>query len=124
MKVTKQKLMASLPLFPTDEGFSLPGTLGEPNGNAPTLLAQVLSAAIGVLTIVAAIFFVFKLVSGAIAIISAGGDTGKIAKARSDITTGLVGLVVVVTAMILAGFIFTLLGIPGILNLGQVIGTL
>lgn len=115
-------LLAQIPLYPTNEGrYTLPGPLGSAGSNSASLLANILSATIGILTVIAAIWFVFKLISGAIGVISAGGDAGKIAKARGDITYALVGLIIIITSTVISNFIFTVLGIPGILNLGPMI---
>lgn len=115
------KLAESIPLFPT-KGFSSPGDLGEdPGANPGGVLAQIISIIIGVLTVVAAIWFLIKLVTGGIGVISSGGDPNKLAKARGDITYGLVGLLIVVTATVFVSFILELLGIESILNISDTI---
>lgn len=85
-----------------------------------TTLAGILSVIIGTLTVVAAIWFLFKIISGGIAILSSGGDKGKLADARSSITTGLVGLFIVIFAVIFVGFIGSLIGID-FLDIGKLI---
>ncbi|GMR03396.1 MAG: hypothetical protein BMS9Abin21_235 [Thermodesulfovibrionia bacterium] len=118
------KLAENIPLYPT-EGFTSPGTLGEnPGANPGYGLAQVISIIIGVLTVVAAIWFLIKLISGGIAIISSGGDKGKLANARGDITYGLVGILIVVTATIFVSFVLELLGIENILNISDTLDAL
>lgn len=103
-------------------GFNLPGPLGSGSPeDSPNQLASVLTMIIGVLTVVAAIWFLFKLVSGAIGVISSGGDKGKLANARGDITYGLVGILIVVTATTFVNFILGLLGIGSILNIQETI---
>lgn len=80
------------------------------------LLISVLTMVVGILTVVASIWFLFKLITGGIAILSSGGDKGKLANARSDITMGIVGLLVVILATIFIDFIGSLFGLD-ILNI-------
>lgn len=76
-----------------------------------------ISSAIGLMTIIAIIWFVFLLVAGAIGIISSGGDKASLENSRKRITTGLVGLVVIVAAIFIIRLIGKLIGIPNILDL-------
>src|SRR3972149_7006551 len=96
------------------------GNIGQ-GTNAVVVLAQVLSSTIGLLTVVAALFFMFILITGAIGIISSGGDKGAFEDARRKMTTGAIGLVVVIAAMFIMDIITTLLGIRNILNIGEMI---
>ena len=54
--------------------------------------------AIAFVIIVAALAFFFILILGGIRWITSGGDKGKVESARSQITAGLIGLVVVFSA--------------------------
>src|SRR3989344_4172611 len=72
------------------------GNIGQ-GTNAVVVLAQVLSTTIGLLTVVAALFFMFILITGAI------------------------GIVVVIAAMFIMDIITTLLGIRNILTIGEMI---
>lgn len=92
------------------------GTLGEP-GNGVGLFTKFISAAIGLMTIIAVIWFIFVLITGAIGMISAGGDKAQVENARKRIGNGLIGLVVVIVAIFLVDLIGNLLGIKNILNL-------
>lgn len=98
------------------------GILGEFTyaGGPLSLMDRVISIIIGIMTIVAFIYFLFILFSGAIAVMSAGGDKARVAEARGRITSGLIGLVVVVAAMFIVDLIANLIGI-NILNPGEVI---
>lgn len=103
-------------------GFTLPGTLGEASpDSAPTTLSQVITTAIGVMTIVAFIWFVIQFFLGAVSIIGAGADKGKLEQARSKITTSLIGVVVVISAIFLIEIVGTIFGIeildlPGLIE--------
>ncbi len=96
------------------------GPLGESSG-ATSRLAQIISGAIGLITVIAFVYFMFILISGAIGVISAGGDKGKLEDARSRITNGVIGVVIVVAGMFIMDLIARLLGIQGILNIEQMI---
>ncbi len=75
------------------------------------------------MTIIAIIWFIFVLITGAISMIGAGGDKAQVENARKRITTGLIGLVVVVIAIFLVDLIGNLLGIENILNLQSLFKT-
>lgn len=94
------------------------------NSTDPVLtLANLISTVIGLLTVIAALYFMFMIITGAIGIISSGGDKGKYEDARNKITTGAIGFVVVVAAMFIVGLIGIILDIP-ILNLGEMINNI
>ncbi|OGM04001.1 hypothetical protein A2715_03900 [Candidatus Woesebacteria bacterium RIFCSPHIGHO2_01_FULL_39_32] len=100
------------------------GNLGLQGGtysNAITLLAQVISAIIGLLTIIGALYFMFMLITGAIAIISSGGDKAAYENARRKLSTGVIGFVAVIAGMFIMSLIAILLGLPSILDLGAMI---
>lgn len=99
------------------EGIGPLGTPGDPGG-ASTLFNNIISSAIGLITIIAGIWFIFLLITGAIGIMSAGGDKTALEGARRRITTGLIGLIVVVAGIFLVDLIGGLLGLD-ILQPGQ-----
>lgn len=92
--------------------------------NAATKFNTILTQIIGILTIIAGIYFIFLLISGGIEWMSSGGDKGKLATARSKMFSGAVGLTIVVAALFIADIIGNLIGLPGILNPGGVLNTL
>ncbi len=96
-------------------GFSGFGKLGS-GVDAPTTFNKFLSSTIGVMTIIAIIWFIFVFIGGAIGIISSGGDKAALEAARKKITTGIVGIVVVIAAVFIIDLIGDLIGIPNILN--------
>ena len=115
-----KNLMAQNPvdLGPPFRGF---GPLGlEGKEDAPTVFASFISTIIGFLTIAAIIYFLIALFSGALAIITSGGDKGKLEAAKSRITSGLVGLVIVIAAIFIIDLIGILFGFP-ILNIAELI---
>lgn len=98
------------------------GSVGLDDGSGPvSTLASIISTTIGLLTVLGAIYFMYVLVTGAIGIISSGGDKGAYEDARKKITMGVIGLVVVVAAIFIMRLVATFLGIPDILDLGAMI---
>lgn len=95
-----------------------------PSVSASSMLAAVLSTAIGLLTVIAALYFMFVLITGAIGIISAGQDKTALEDAKKRITNGAIGLVITIAAIFLMEIIATLLGIPSILDIGQMINAI
>jgi len=91
------------------------GPLGlEGGGDAPSVFTNIISGAIGLMTIIAGIYFIFILIAGAIAWLSAGGDKGAVENARKRITNGIIGLVVVIAAIFIFRLITTILGVEDI----------
>ena len=70
-----------------------------------------ISTAIGIMTIVAFIWFIFTLFTGAIAWLSSGGDKQKLQNAQKQITTGLTGLIIVIAAIFLIKLVEIIFGI-------------
>lgn len=108
--------LTQIPLSP-GEGFKGFGPLGNPEGSGITTFNKFISTTVGLMTIIAIIWFVFKFITGAIGIITSGGDKASLESARKNITTGIVGLVIVVAALFVIDLIGNLIGIPNILNL-------
>lgn len=80
-----------------------------------TKLELIISAVIGMLTVIAGLFFVVSIILAGLDWIGAGGDSGKIQKARDRMIQGALGLVVIVLAYALVGVVGSVLGI-NILN--------
>lgn len=104
------------------EGLTGPGKLANTTGNGVSDLASLISKAIGVMTIVAIIWFVFTFILGVIGIIGSGGDKQALESARKKITTAAIGLLIVVLAIILINLIGRFIGIPNILDIGGLFG--
>lgn len=87
-------------------------------GQSLSNLEIVVSRIIGGLTIVASIFFVVYFFLASFTWVTAGGDAGKIQKARDQMVQAALGLVVIILAYSIMGAIGTVLGI-NILNPAQ-----
>jgi hypothetical protein len=98
------------------KGFGKLGLQGSLATNASLTFSNLMTSVIGVLTIVAIIWFVFLLITGGIGYMSAGGDKSRIESASKRVTNALVGLVVVVISIFIVKLIGYLLGMPDILN--------
>lgn len=110
------KLLAESANFGPLEGF---GPLGNPGGDGIGTFSKFLSSTIGLMTIIAIIWFIFVFFTGAIGIISAGSDKQALEGARKKITSGIIGLVVTVAAVFIIDLLGLILGFgdSGILNL-------
>jgi len=110
--------LSAIDLFPPG-GFKGFGPLGNPAGSGIATFTKFISTTIGLMTIIAIIWFVFVLITGAIGWIGAGGDKTAVEAARKKITTGLIGLVVVIAAIFIISLMGKLIGIENILNLEE-----
>jgi formate-dependent nitrite reductase membrane component NrfD len=89
----------------------------DPGTNGTTALEKIISQIIGVLTIVAVIYFAIQVIIAGYNYISSEGDEKKLEAARQSLTNGVLGLVIVVVAVGLGSLIATLAGIPNVLDL-------
>lgn len=106
-------------------GFKGLGTspLGNPGTNGIGVLTNFISGVIGVMTLVGILWFIFVFITGAIGIISSGGDKQALESAKKKITTGLIGLVVLIAAVFIIDLIGYLFGFTGsILDLPALFG--
>lgn len=115
-----KNLLADISIAPSG-GFVGPGKgpLDNPigSGGAVTVFSRFISGVVGVLTIVAIIWAVFSIITGAISIISSGGDKQALETARGRITMGIIGLVVVLVALLIIQIVGYFLGLTGLLNI-------
>lgn len=112
----------TIPISPPGGGFSLPGFLGSGASvaSAPVTLENIVSTAIGVMTIIAFIWFVIQFFIAAVQIIGSGGDKNALANARGKLSTSVIGLVVVIGAIFFIELIGFILGLD-ILSLADLI---
>ena len=75
------------------------GLGGKGGGGVLTAITQIFSKVIGLVTIVAGLYFLIQFLIAGFSWISSGGDPQKIAEARGRITNALVGLTLVVGAI-------------------------
>lgn len=82
-----------------------------------------ISNMVGVLTTVASIFFIIYFVMGAFKWVTAGGDSGKVQKARDQMIQSVLGLVLIVAAYAIIGVIGSIIGLQ-ILQPAAILGDL
>lgn len=109
----------SIPLAPPG-GFAGFGPLGNVTSGeeAVSTFSKFISSTIGIMTVVAILWFIFVFITGAIGIIGAGGDKAALEVAKKRIANGLIGLVVTIASIFIIKLIGYLIGIPDILNFG------
>lgn len=110
------KLLSDIQFGPL-RGFGKLGLETDIEGStALSVFSKFISSIIGLMTIIAIIWFIFVLLTGAIGIIGAGGDKAALESSRKKITTGLIGLVVTIAALFIVKLVGYLIGID-ILNI-------
>lgn len=82
-----------------------------------SLLDNTISQIIGVLTLVAFIYFVIQVILAGYAFISGQGDEKKIESARKRLTDGILGITIVVIAFGITALIAKLIGLGPIFDL-------
>ena len=92
------------------------GLEGASTVQAPSIFNKFISGIIGIMTVIAIIWFVFLLIGGAYGFMTAGGDKAQLETARKRIFTGIVGFVLVIAAVFIVDLIGKLIGIDNILN--------
>src|SRR5258708_32950215 len=93
------------------------GASSQFTGLTAITIGGIISGAISLILVVAAILFFFMLVIGGIRWILSGGDKGQTEAARNQITAALVGLVIVFAAWAIVTLIGQLFGGINIFNL-------
>jgi hypothetical protein len=78
---------------------------------------KIVGQVIGIMTIVAVIYFTFQVIIAGYAYIAASGDEKAIENARKALTNSVLGLTIVIIAVGLGALIATLIGIPNVLDL-------
>jgi len=94
-------------------GFGPWGKLGAKKEvtSSARALTTVISNAIGIMTVIAGIWFIFQFIIGALSIMSASGDPKKMEEATGKIRVAIISLVVVVAAYALMSLLGKILGL-------------
>lgn len=105
-------LALAVPIFAADEKtINLKPTGGLAGGLTGLTIAGIVAAALKLALVVAAIVFFFILVIGGIRWIVSGGDKAQTEASRAQITSALVGLVIVFAAWAITQLIGTFFGV-------------
>lgn len=113
-----KNLVADIPIAPPGgfKGFGKLGLESESAFNADLVFTNFLSSAIGLIGLIAIIWFVFLVVTGGYGFMAAGNDKNAIESSRKKLINGLVGLLIALLGIFVIRFIGYLIGIPDILN--------
>jgi hypothetical protein len=95
---------------PPTEAFSK-GSEDASGVGAAQNLEKLISNGVGGLTMLAGLFFIFYFVMGGLNWVTAGGEQGKITKARDQMIQAVIGLVVIVMAYGLIGIVGKFVGL-------------
>ncbi|MFH1561761.1 MAG: hypothetical protein ABID04_04275 [Patescibacteria group bacterium] len=104
----------------TLEGLGPLGLNKNPSEGGNVFVAT-MSMLIGIFTIVAAIWFLIRVIMAGYNWMNAGGDSNKISDAQSQLTNSLIGLVLVISAIFLLSLVGHIFGGIDFLNLNQMI---
>jgi hypothetical protein len=104
-------------------GNFLPSEVPGGSGTGADQIESLISMVIGFLTIVAGLAFLIYFVIGALSWVTAGSDAKKAETAKSNMTNGAIGMIVVVAAYSIAWIVGKVLGI-NILNPAETINNL
>lgn len=116
MKLAQNTLNLYDPATGNLKGFGPLGLENKSTTEGGIIFTNFISSAVGLITIIGVIWFVFIIITGAVAIITSGGDKASLEGAKKKITNGIIGLVVTISALFILNLIGTILGIPDILN--------
>ncbi|RLC35731.1 hypothetical protein DRH14_00085 [Candidatus Shapirobacteria bacterium] len=82
-------------------------------------LEKIISQIIGVLSVVAVIWFIFQVIFAGYAYMSSQGDKTKLETARKRLTQGILGLVISLIAIFIGALIAKLAGFKNIFDLNR-----
>jgi uncharacterized membrane protein len=117
--IQSEEKSADLGTIGKGEGFgSWNSFLNSTTVDPTSTITKIISNAIGVLTIVAGIWFLFQAILAGYNYLSAGGDKTRIEAAGRKLTNAILGLVIVVAAYGILALIGTFLG-TDFLDLGK-----
>lgn len=95
-----------------------PGIAVSSGADATTAFEKYAGQLVGMLTIVAVLYFIAQIIFAGYAFIASQGDEKTMEATRKRLTEAVLGLVVVVIAIGLGSLIALLLGIPNVLDIG------
>ncbi|HSW90099.1 MAG TPA: hypothetical protein VLH19_04480 [Patescibacteria group bacterium] len=106
-------------LTPPTQAFA--PTAGDTTGGLA--LEKFVSNLIAFMTVIGGLIFLIYFLTAALEWISSGGDKGKVEHAKTQMTNGAIGLIIVIAAYSIVGIVGRVLGLD-ILNPAKIISTL
>lgn len=100
---------------PALRGFGVFGLEGADASEAPGLFNQIISILIGLMTVIAAVYFLIQFFIGAIEVMMSSGDKALLEKAQKKLRYAIIGILVVVAAIFFARLLGAVFGLD-ILN--------
>ena len=94
-----------------------PGQIPTNGVNATLKLENILSVVLGMLSLVAFVYFAIQTIFAGYSFISSQGDAKKLEEARHRLTNGILGLTIVVIAVGFGSLLAVIFGIENIFNL-------
>src|SRR5690606_11043134 len=86
-------------------------TAGINTSNSGDLIVKLITSVIGFLTIVAGLAFLLYFLMGGISWLTAGGERDRVEKAKNQMTSAVIGLIVVIASITIASIVGQVLGI-------------
>lgn len=93
------------------EGLGILGLEGRNPNTSGDIFNTLLSTIVGVLTVIGFIWFVIQFLLGAVGIVTSGGDKAALESSRKKLSTGLLGVIVVISAVFLIDLVGYIIGI-------------
>ena len=106
------------------KGFGPLGLEDQLATNADIVFTKFINSTIGLISIIAIIWFVILVITGSFGFMTAGGDKQALESAKKKLANGLTGLLVTIFGIFIIRFIGYLIGIPDILNFVSLFGQL
>lgn len=109
-----------------DVNYNISGSGIDPNkyGNPTSGLETIISQVIGVLTIVAFIYFAIQIILAGYAFITSNGDAKNIETSSKRLTQGILGVTIVVLSLALSALIAKIAGINNIFDLNALFNSM
>lgn len=102
-------------------GFGPLGLEGKSAYESSPVFIQFVSSAVGLISVIAIIWFVFILATGGISYMAAGSDKAAVENAKKRMSSGLIGLIITLFGLIILRLAGAIFGIPDILNINSFI---
>lgn len=93
--------------------------LGTDKDAVPKVFENFISQFIGILTLVAIIYFIIQIIFAGYAFMGSNGDPKKIEQSKAHLTQNILGLFIILIAIIITNLIGKLFGLENILNFSQ-----
>lgn len=101
--------------------YKLSGLGIQPTTDSVGQLETIISAAIGLMTVIGVIYFTIQIILSGFTMISSQGEPKELESAKKRLTTNVLGLAIIILAYGLGALITNLLGIDDVFNLKNVI---